>query len=98
MDSLRNRLEIATDLATKAGEITLRYFQQDIAIERKSDETPVTVADRETESFLVTELRSTFPRDAIVGEEHGERPGDSGFVWVIDPIDGTKSFVQGVPL
>ncbi len=98
MDSLKQRLEIATELAQKAGEFTLRYFQAGVEFEKKADATPVTIADRETETFLRAELSKAFPADGIVGEEHGEQAGDSGFVWVIDPIDGTKSFVQGVPL
>jgi histidinol-phosphatase len=96
---LGTRAEAAVAMALAAGEITLRYFRQgNFSVERKSDESPVTVADREAEQFLRSEITRQFPRDAIMGEEFGESPGDSGFRWILDPIDGTKSFIFGVPL
>jgi histidinol phosphatase-like enzyme (inositol monophosphatase family) len=58
----------------------------------------VTIADREAEAFMRRCIEAEFPNDAIIGEEYGERPGTSGFAWTLDPIDGTKSFVAGVPL
>lgn len=98
-DQLAPRTVSAFVMALAAGEITLRYFRQgNFSVERKSDESPVTVADREAEQFLRAEISRQFPRDAIIGEEFGESPGDSGFRWILDPIDGTKSFVFGVPL
>ena len=98
MDSLKHRMEIAADAAWQAGKLTLRYFQTGVAVETKADSTPVTIADRSSEEFLVEFLHREFPQDAFLGEEKGERPGTSGYRWIIDPIDGTKSFVQGVPL
>jgi histidinol phosphatase-like enzyme (inositol monophosphatase family) len=77
----------------------LRYFRRnDVKIDRKADNTPVTVADREAEQLLRGEISSQFPHDAVLGEEFGETSGSSDIQWVIDPIDGTKSFIHGVPL
>ena len=96
---LQSRLELAVRAARAAGRGTLAYFQQDnFAVERKSDDSPVTVADREAEQLLRRMILAEFPHDAIVGEEFGEQPGSSGFRWIVDPIDGTKSFISGVPL
>jgi histidinol-phosphatase len=69
-----------------------------VAVEWKQDETPVTVADREAEALLRTTLLNQFPDDGFLGEEHGEKPGTSGFRWIIDPIDGTRNFVRGIPV
>ncbi|HLU49912.1 MAG TPA: inositol monophosphatase family protein, partial [Planctomycetota bacterium] len=98
MEDLRVRMEVAAEAAWEAGRVTLAYFQARFEVERKADLTPVTIADREAERRLVEELSSRFPDDGILGEEHGERPGRSGYRWVVDPIDGTKSFIHGVPL
>ena len=94
-----HRVEFMLRLADLAGVIALRHFQTaDLAIDRKSDDSPVTVADRSIESALRTEIAREFPGDALLGEEHGEVAGTSGWRWVIDPIDGTISFSTGVPL
>lgn len=96
---IQRRLDFAIKAARAAGEITLRYFQtQSLVVERKADDSPVTAADREAESYLRQRIHETFPDDAIVGEEWGQSGGGSGFRWIIDPIDGTKSFIHGVPL
>jgi histidinol-phosphatase len=97
-ESLKRRMEVAGDAAWKAGRATLRYFQTDLAVELKADRSPVTAADRETEALLVELIAREYPGDGFLGEEHGERRGSSGYRWVLDPIDGTKSFIQGVPL
>lgn len=97
-DSLRTRLEFAVEAAWLAGKITLRYFQAGVETEWKADESPVTVADREAEGKIREMIERAFPQDGIAGEEYGEREGSSGCRWLIDPIDGTQSFVQGVPL
>ena len=97
-ESLRDLLEFAVDLAEKAGEITLRYFQGRFAVETKADASPVTVADREAEAYIRQAIESRFPSDGIVGEEFGEARPEAGQRWIIDPIDGTYSFVRGVPL
>jgi histidinol-phosphatase len=78
--------------------VALRWFDAVLTVEWKADDSPVTVADRETETFLRGALKTAFPGDAFLGEEHGEEPGRTGYRWVIDPIDGTRSFVRGIPL
>ncbi|HEY2882113.1 MAG TPA: histidinol-phosphatase, partial [Pirellulales bacterium] len=83
----------------EAGKLTLRYFRQpDLQVDLKRDATPVTVADREAEQLLRARISAAFPHDGILGEEFGEQSGTSGFRWILDPIDGTKSFIHGVPL
>ena len=91
-------MEFAREIAVEAGELTRRYFRGDFEVERKSDDSPVTIADREAERLLRRRIEEAFPRDGIVGEEFGEADGSSGYRWVLDPIDGTKSFIHGVPL
>ena len=94
-----SRLELAKKIAAEAGDLTLRYFyQSDLAVERKEDKTPVTVADRGAEEFLRCRIGEAFPDDAILGEEFPEKAGTSGYRWILDPIDGTKSFIHGVPI
>ncbi len=94
-----DRWEVARKIAREAGDITLRYFGQDnFEVEWKPDASPVTVADREAEKHLRQRIAEHFPQDAILGEELGEQEGTSGFRWILDPIDGTKSFIYGVPL
>jgi histidinol-phosphatase len=94
-----DRLEVALAAAREAGQLTLDYFSRaGLAVELKADDSPVTVADREAEQALRARISSAFPDDAILGEEFPERPGSSGFRWILDPIDGTKSFIHGVPL
>lgn len=96
---ITRRLEVALLLADHAGAITLEYFRRSsIPVERKADDSPVTQADRHAERSMRDRLAMEFPRDGIVGEEHGDCAGDSDFTWVLDPIDGTKSFICGVPL
>lgn len=98
-EALRPYLEFARKTAREAGELTLRYFQTDAAAaEFKSDDTPVTIADREAEQLIRARIGQRFPDHAIVGEEFGEAASEASHRWLIDPIDGTKSFVHGVPL
>lgn len=97
-DSLRTELEFAVDTVWAAGRISLRYFQTGVQADTKSDNSPVTAADRESESEIRTRLQRAFPADGLVGEEFGAAVGTSGRRWFVDPIDGTKSFVAGVPL
>lgn len=94
----RNRYEVALDAAFKAGQFALQHFDQDIAVQWKADESPVTVADQGAEQLLRTALLGKFPKDGFLGEESGATPGTSGYRWIIDPIDGTRSFVRGVPI
>ena len=90
-------LEFSVRLAQEAGEITKHYFQGSFSPERKADNSFVTVADREAERHIRSAIEVTFPDDTILGEEEGEKPGDSRRRWIIDPIDGTFAFVHGVP-
>ena len=93
------RLELANRIAKSAGQVTLKYFQTDqFSVDYKGDGSPLTVADREAETHLRAEIEAHFPDDAIQGEEFPSKPGTSGFGWILDPIDGTKSFISGVPL
>ena len=91
-------IDLAERLADAAGEIARKYFRQPIAVDTKPDRTPVTIADREAEAAMRTLIEMRFPNDGILGEEHGTARGDAARVWVLDPIDGTKSFIAGIPL
>lgn len=91
-------LAFALDAAWQAGRSTLAHFQTGIQAERKADDSPVTLADREAEGLLRDLITAAWPGHAIVGEEFGQTPGSGDYTWIIDPIDGTKSFVSGVPL
>jgi len=96
---LAARLQLAVSAAREAGQLTLGYYQRaDLAVELKHDSSPVTVADRQAEQLLRDRISRQFPQDGILGEEFGETSGSSGYRWILDPIDGTKSFVHGVPL
>jgi len=93
------RLESAVAWARRAGDLTLTFFQRDdLDVELKADASPVTAADRGAEELLRAAIAERFPQDGILGEELGEKPGTSGYRWILDPIDGTKSFISGVPL
>ena len=94
----RKRYETAIDVAQRAAKVALGYFEGSLQVEWKGDLSPVTIADRETENVLRTTLAEAFPHDGFLGEEYGDTPGSSGFRWIIDPIDGTRSFVRGIPL
>jgi histidinol-phosphatase len=94
----KSRYDAAVDAARQAGQLALRYYEAALTVEWKNDLSPVTVADREAEALLRTTLLGKFPGDGFLGEESGDSPGSSGFRWIIDPIDGTRSFVRGVPL
>ncbi|MEZ5460865.1 inositol monophosphatase [Dokdonella sp.] len=85
----------ASDSAERV--IHARYQARDFSVDAKADATPVTEADREAETAIKDVLRAAFPTHAFLGEEHG-REGDGEFLWLIDPIDGTKAFVRGYPM
>ena len=91
-------IEFAMDAVWQAGKSTLAHFQTNVAVERKSDNTPLTIADQQAEQLLRRLINERFPDHAIVGEEYGRSETRSPYTWVIDPIDGTKSFICGVPL
>jgi histidinol-phosphatase len=90
-------LELALQLADVADLISLPYFRSGLAIETKPDLTPVTEADRATEIELRRVLASERPADAVLGEEHGVTDGDGDRRWILDPIDGTRSYARGIP-
>ncbi|MDX1738561.1 MAG: inositol monophosphatase family protein [Alphaproteobacteria bacterium] len=91
-------LSVAEEAAAEAAKVSLGYFSGEFNVDYKGDESPVTVADRETEQVLRNILMSKFPDHGIFGEEHGIHNLDAEFIWVLDPIDGTKSFITGIPL
>lgn len=97
-DQWSRELDVAMEAVWAAGRATLRWFQAGVDVERKRDRSPVTAADRESERVMRALLRQRFPDDGILGEEAGEDAGRSGRRWILDPIDGTRSFVHGVPL
>ena len=98
VNELARYLDVALEAAFVAGRRTLAHFQTPLTVEAKADASPVTIADREAERVLRERLEAAFPQHGIVGEEYGaSRPGAS-HQWYLDPIDGTKSFVRGVPL
>ncbi len=99
MTELRDLLAFAHKIAWQAGKITLRYFQSGVTVDRKADASPVTIADREAEAYLRAAITARYPDHAILGEEEGSSGGaDTEYRWILDPIDGTKSFIRGVPL
>ncbi len=96
---LGGRVAFALALAVAASRETLKFFRtNEFQVERKSDRSPVTRADKQTEQLVRSMLAQSFPADSILGEEFGSVTGQSEFEWIIDPIDGTKSFISGVPL
>jgi len=98
MHDLPDYLDLALEAAREAGRLTLGWFQTDLTPEWKADESPVTVADREAEAHIRRRIEDRYPDHTILGEEHGETIRAAGVRWIIDPIDGTRSFVAGVPL
>lgn len=92
------RLDFAVKIAREAGLLTLTRFRSaNLQVEHKSDGTPVTLADREAEEFLRQRIGQHYPEDGILGEELGVTEGTSDYHWLLDPIDGTKSFIHGFP-
>lgn len=99
MTNWRPYLEFATETAWKAGQLTLGYFQTGVTTDFKEDESPVTIADRKAEELIRARIEEAYPRYGIIGEEYGEAAAEgTERRWIIDPIDGTRSFVRGVPL
>jgi histidinol-phosphatase len=96
--SLSELLEFAIEASWLAGRRTLAHFQTGVAVDYKSDQSPVTAADRSAELLLREAIASRYPDHALLGEEFGEEGSESPFRWVLDPIDGTQSFIRGVPL
>lgn len=94
----REFIDFAATLADSARPIVSQHFRSPLTIDRKSDDTPVTIADRDAESAMRTLIEERYPQHGIIGEEHGTLADDSEFVWVLDPIDGTKAFIAGKPM
>ena len=88
----------ALEIAARAAKVSLDYFRSSLNVEFKADESPVTRADRATEQAVRDMIAKNFPDDGIFGEEHGTFAGKNDTLWVIDPIDGTRSFITGNPL
>ena len=91
-------IALAGELADAAGTVARRYFRTRVEVIDKPDQSPVTIADRDAETAMRALIERRFPAHGIFGEEHGRTRADAEFVWVLDPIDGTKSFISGVPL
>jgi inositol-phosphate phosphatase/L-galactose 1-phosphate phosphatase/histidinol-phosphatase len=98
MTELEPYIDLAQRLADVSGDIARRYFRTRVAVDDKEDRSPVTIADREAEAAMRALIAQTFPQHGIIGEEHGREREGASHVWVLDPIDGTKSFITGRPL
>lgn len=91
-------LQAAREITATAAAKPLQHYRAGFSIEQKADESPVTIADRETEAALREAIAARFPDHGIFGEEYGSEGLEREIVWVVDPIDGTKSFISGSPL
>lgn len=98
MSTPSSLLQAAAELANLTGAAALAHYRTGLVVERKADNSPVTRADREAEQLARAWLARYFPHDAILGEEFGQAAGTSGRTWLLDPVDGTRTFVRGVPL
>ena len=96
--TLDERVAPAAELARITGMVALRHYRTNLTVERKADGSPVTIADRAAETAARAWVQSRFPQDGVLGEELGEERPGAPRRWIIDPIDGTKSFVRGAPL
>ena len=97
-ETLQTYLDFANETAYLAGRLTLGYFQSNLDVETKADGSEVTAADRGAETLIRERIQRYFPNHALLGEEFGELESSSPYRWIIDPIDGTRSFVHGVPI
>lgn len=94
----REFIDLANSLSDAAREIAEKYFRRSFTVETKSDESPVTIADREIEATQRRIIEDAYPEHGISGEEYGDLRMDADYVWVLDPIDGTKAFLNGIPV
>ena len=94
----REFVALAERLADVAGDVVRQHFRQPLSVADKPDQSPVTQADREAETRMREMIAREFPDHGVVGEEHGSERAGAEFVWVLDPIDGTKAFISGVPV
>lgn len=95
---VKELLDFATEVAIEAGTITLQYFGGVVDHDAKGDGSPVTIADREAEQLIRQKVEDRYPGHSILGEEYGESNSGSRVRWILDPIDGTRSFMRGIPL
>jgi inositol-phosphate phosphatase/L-galactose 1-phosphate phosphatase/histidinol-phosphatase len=91
-------IALATRLADAARAVVMKYYRTAVAIDDKADSSPVTIADREAEQAMRALIEAAHPNHGIVGEELGAVRADADYVWVLDPVDGTKAFITGKPL
>src|SRR5947207_2703951 len=94
----QREIDLAKLLVQEAGALALDYQRRGVTAETKSDESPVTAADRACEQLIVARLQQEFPDDGVLGEEGANREGRNERRWIVDPIDGTRDFVRGIPL
>lgn len=95
---LSKELTVALEASQRAAEVVMRYYARDVRVEQKADASPVTIADREAELIIRKILQKDFPVYGLSGEEFGTTPEVTPAQWIIDPIDGTKNFIKGIPL
>lgn len=98
MKNYQEELQLALDMVTEAGKLILPYFQTSLQVISKADQSPVTIADQKSEELLRNLMQKHTPSYGIIGEEFGTQAGSEDRQWVVDPIDGTKAFIHGVPL
>lgn len=96
-DNLEDLSIFALRLADAAGAVSMQYFRRVLDVEHKADHSPVTIADRAVEATMRERIEAKYPTHGIFGEEHGKENTDSTQLWILDPIDGTKSFITGMP-
>jgi len=95
MSAFERELAFGRDLAKRAGALALHYREGGIGVEIKSDESPVTIADKECEKLIVGAIEGAFPNDGVLGEEGATKDSGNGRKWIVDPIDGTRDFIRG---
>lgn len=91
-------LTVAIKAAKQAEEVILRHYSPSVEWKLKPDNTPVSLADTEAEAIIISTIKEAFPDHGFLGEESGDDHSTSGYQWIIDPIDGTKNFIRGIPL
>ncbi len=97
METYNREEEVAVSIAKEAGEIILKYFDIDQEVEKKADNSFVTIADKEINTLVIARLREAFPEDGVIGEEESTSEYGMGRKWFCDPVDGTAAYVWGVP-
>jgi histidinol phosphatase-like enzyme (inositol monophosphatase family) len=94
----QKEIDFARSVAMHAGDVAMGYAARELKPETKPDLSPVTIADRECEALIASRIAEAFPDDGILGEEGSDKPSRNGRRWIVDPIDGTRDFVRGLPL